>query len=62
MEKIDIKLTADTIIPDLNKYTVKLEMDNLNNEATPESKELLIQKSIEHQVLSKYTAFLCRIK
>lgn len=28
-EKIEIKLAAETIIPDLNKYSVKVEMDNL---------------------------------
>jgi len=46
VEKLELKLTADTIIADLNKYSIKLEMDSLEKENTKESKALLIKKSI----------------
>jgi hypothetical protein len=29
MEKLEIKLSSDTIIADLNKYSVKIELDSL---------------------------------
>lgn len=47
---------------DLNKLSVKMELDNLEKENTPESKEAIIKKSVEHQVLTRHTAFICRIK
>lgn len=57
-----MKLSPETIVPDLNKFSVKIEMDNLEREDTPDSKKELIAKSIESQVLTRHTAFLCRIK
>lgn len=34
-EKLDINLTVDTIISNLNKYSVKLELQNIEKENTP---------------------------
>ena len=59
---MEINLSAETMIPDLNKYSVKLELDNIEKQNTSESKEEVVKKSIENQVLHKYTAFICRIK
>ena len=46
----------------MNKYSVKIELENLEKEGTPEIKELVVKKSIENQVLHNSTAFICRIK
>jgi hypothetical protein len=54
-----MKLAADTIIPDLNKYSVKKEMDSMENEGKI---GIIISKSVENQVLSIHTAFICKIK
>lgn len=61
-EKIEGLLSPETILTDLNKLAVKIEMDNLEKENTPESKEEIVKKSVEHQVLTRHTAFICRIK
>lgn len=37
-------------------------MNNLERQNTAESKQALIKKSIDNQVLSRFTAFICRIK
>jgi ubiquitin len=61
-EKIGMPLVADTLVPALHKYAVKLEMEGLAQEGTKESKEEIIRKSIENQVLSPLTGFICVIK
>ena len=38
MEKLEVKLSSETLIPDLNKYSVKIEMESLEKENTPERK------------------------
>lgn len=57
-----MNLTSDTLLPGLNKYAVKLEIENILQEGTNESKQLAIKKSVENQVLCQYTGFICMIK
>jgi hypothetical protein len=61
-EKLSIPLRVDTMVADLNKLSVKIELDNVGKENTAESKKEVIRKSILHQVLTPFTAFVCVIK
>lgn len=45
-EKIVMNLSSDTLLPDLNKYAVKLEIESILQEGTNECKQLAIKKSI----------------
>ena len=56
-----MSLTLEVMVPQLNKYLTKIEIENLQTEDTIESKEKIIRKSIQNQVLHKSTAFICRI-
>lgn len=55
-------LAADTLVTALHKYAVKMEIESLTQEGTPESKAEIVKKSIESQVLSPQTGFICVIK
>lgn len=49
-------------MPDLNKYASSLEIENIIQSGGKEAQELAMKKSIEDQVLCRYTGFLCVIK
>jgi hypothetical protein len=55
-------LAVDTLVADLNKLSVKIELDNIIKQNTAESKEEVINSSIKHQVLTPLTGFICIIK